>query len=44
MAQVGIALATALSSWGNVAALAWLSRRRGYWLPDFRLRNTLQRS
>jgi len=43
MAQVGIALATALSSWGNVAALAWLSRKRGYWLPDFRLRNTLQK-
>jgi putative peptidoglycan lipid II flippase len=43
MAQVGIALATALSSWGNVAALAWLSHKRGYWLGDFRLRNTLQK-
>jgi putative peptidoglycan lipid II flippase len=43
LAQVGIALSTALSAWGNVAALAWLSHKRGYWRHDARLLRTLQK-
>jgi putative peptidoglycan lipid II flippase len=34
---VGIALATAASSWINAALLAWVLRRRGHFAPDARL-------
>ena len=43
LAHVGIALATGLSAWVNVAALAWLLRHRGQWRPDRRLRRRLPR-
>jgi putative peptidoglycan lipid II flippase len=43
LAHVGIALATGLSAWVNVIALAWLLRRRGQWRPDRRLRRRLPR-
>jgi len=43
LAHVGIALATALSAWVNVAALAWILRRRGQWRPDRRLTRRLPR-
>ena len=43
LAHVGIALATGLSAWVNVVALAWLLRRRGQWRPDRRLRRRLPR-
>ncbi|HEX6144061.1 MAG TPA: murein biosynthesis integral membrane protein MurJ [Geminicoccaceae bacterium] len=38
LAQVGIALATALSSWLNALLLAWLLHRDGLLRPDARLR------
>jgi len=38
LAQVGIALATALSSWLNALLLAWLLHRDGLFRPDARLR------
>jgi putative peptidoglycan lipid II flippase len=34
---VGIALATAISSWVNAGLLAWVLRRRGHFAPDARL-------
>ncbi|MFH5923507.1 murein biosynthesis integral membrane protein MurJ [Roseomonas xinghualingensis] len=43
LAHVGIALATSLSAWINVAVLAWLLRHRGQWRPDRRLRRRLPR-
>jgi putative peptidoglycan lipid II flippase len=42
-AHVGIALATGISAWVNVIALAWLLRRRAQWRPDRRLRRRLPR-
>jgi putative peptidoglycan lipid II flippase len=43
LAHVGIALATGISAWVNVIALAWLLRRRAQWRPDRRLRRRLPR-
>nr|WP_280842908.1 murein biosynthesis integral membrane protein MurJ [Pararoseomonas baculiformis] len=43
IAHVGIALATGLSAWVNVIALAWILRRRNQWRPDRRLRRRLPR-
>jgi len=43
MEHVGIALATGLSAWVNVAALAIILRRRNQWRPDRRLRRRLPR-
>jgi putative peptidoglycan lipid II flippase len=43
MAHVGIALATAISNWLNVALLAAILHRRGYLRPDARLRRSLPR-
>ena len=37
--HVGMALSTAIAAWVNVAALAWLLRRRGYFAVDARLRS-----
>ena len=36
--HVGIALATSLSAWLNVALLAGVLARRGQWVPDARLK------
>ncbi|MBM3565649.1 MAG: murein biosynthesis integral membrane protein MurJ [Alphaproteobacteria bacterium] len=41
--HVGIALATSLSAWLNVALLAWVLRRRGHLAPDARLKSRLPR-
>jgi putative peptidoglycan lipid II flippase len=38
LAHVGMALSTAIAAWFNVAALAFLLRRRGYFAVDARLR------
>jgi putative peptidoglycan lipid II flippase len=38
LGHVGMALSTAIAAWVNVALLAWLLRRRGYWSTDARLR------
>lgn len=38
LAQIGIALATALSAWLNVGLLAWVLKKRGYFHLDDRLR------
>lgn len=43
LAHVGIALATGISAWINVIALAWVLRRRNQWRPDRRLRRRLPR-
>ena len=43
LAHVGIALATALSAWGNAGALAFLLHRRGFLVPDARLKRRLPR-
>jgi putative peptidoglycan lipid II flippase len=43
LAQVGIALATALSAWLNAGLLAWLLRRDGLLQPDARLKRRLPR-
>ncbi|MBF0374898.1 MAG: murein biosynthesis integral membrane protein MurJ [Alphaproteobacteria bacterium] len=43
LAHVGPALATALSSWANVALLAWLLRRHGHLALDERLKRRLPR-
>jgi len=43
LAHVGIALSTGISAWVNVAALAFLLRRRAAWRPDRRLRRRLPR-
>ncbi|MBB5694156.1 murein biosynthesis integral membrane protein MurJ [Muricoccus pecuniae] len=43
LAHVGIALATGLSAWVNVAILAVMLRRRGQWRPDRRLRRRVPR-
>ena len=41
LAHVGIALATALSAWINAGALAFLLHRRGFLVPDARLKRRL---
>lgn len=41
LAHAGLALATALSAWLNVALLAWVLRRRGHLRVDDRLRRRL---
>lgn len=43
LAQVGIALATALSAWLNVGLLAWVLKKRGYFHLDDRLRTKAPR-
>jgi putative peptidoglycan lipid II flippase len=43
LGHVGMALSTALSSWFNVAALAWLLRKRGFFAMDARLKSKLPR-
>jgi putative peptidoglycan lipid II flippase len=43
LAHVGMALSTALAAWFNVAALAWLLHRRGFFTIDARLRNRAPR-
>ena len=43
LAHVGIALATAISNWLNVALLAAILHRRGHLRPDARLRRSLPR-
>jgi putative peptidoglycan lipid II flippase len=43
LAHVGIALATAVSAWVNVAALAVVLHRRGYLVPDAALLRRLPR-
>ncbi|MGG5810760.1 murein biosynthesis integral membrane protein MurJ [Falsiroseomonas sp. CW058] len=43
LSHVGIALATSVASWCNVAALAWLLMRRGRLVPDRRLRRAVPR-
>lgn len=43
LAQVGIALATALSAWLNVGLLAWVLKKRGYFHLDARLRSKAPR-
>lgn len=43
IAHVGIALATALTAWGNAGALAFLLHRRGFLVPDLRLKRRLPR-
>ncbi len=41
--HVGIALATSLSAWLNAGLLAWILWRRGFLVPDRRLRHRLPR-
>ena len=41
--HVGIALATSISAWLNAGLLAWILRRRGFLVPDARLRRRLPR-
>ena len=41
--HVGIALASSLSSWLNAGILAWVLHRRGFLVPDLRLRGRLPR-
>ncbi len=41
--HAGLALATALSSWTNALLLAGTLHRRGYWVPDRRLKSRLWR-
>jgi putative peptidoglycan lipid II flippase len=43
LSHVGIALATSIASWINVALLFWLLRRRGQLVVDRRLRRTAPR-
>ncbi|UFN49472.1 murein biosynthesis integral membrane protein MurJ [Roseomonas sp. OT10] len=43
LAHVGIALATGIAAWVNVAVLAMLLHRRGAWRADRRLRQALPR-
>ncbi len=43
IAHVGIALATALSAWGNAGALGFLLHRRGFLVPDARLKRSVPR-
>ena len=40
VAHAGVALASSLAAWGNVAALAWVLRRRGHWHLGRALRAT----
>ena len=41
--HVGIALATSISAWLNAGLLAWILWRRGFLVPDARLRRRLPR-
>jgi putative peptidoglycan lipid II flippase len=43
LAQVGIALATALAAWLNAGLLGWRLRRAGFLRPDARLKRRLPR-
>lgn len=43
LGAVGIALATATSSWINAALLAWVLHRRGHFAPDARLMRRVPR-
>ena len=42
-AQLGLAAATAIASWTNVALLAWGLHKRGHFTPDARLRQRFPR-
>jgi putative peptidoglycan lipid II flippase len=44
LAHAGLALATALSAWLNVALLSWGLRKRGHLAPDARLKRRLARA
>ena len=42
-AHVGIAMATAIAAWVNTAGLGLVLKRRGFYVPDARLRDRLPR-
>jgi putative peptidoglycan lipid II flippase len=44
LAHVGLALATAISSWANALLLGSMLLRRGHWVPDARLKDRLWRT
>jgi len=43
LAQVGLALATSVGAWLNLAIVLWLAARAGHWTPDRELRGALAR-
>ena len=44
LAHAGLALATAIAAWLNIALLSWILYRRGDLVPDIRLRERLGRA